>query len=51
VIVEDDAGNRKLSKRRATGRIDCMVAMVMAVGAAARALQKPAPPAYQMIFV
>jgi phage terminase large subunit-like protein len=51
VIVEDDAGNRKLSKRRATGRIDCMVAMVMAVGAAARALQAPKPPAYQMIFL
>jgi len=37
VIVEDDAGNRKLSKRRATGRIDLIVAAVMAVGIAAKA--------------
>jgi len=51
VVVQDDAGNRKLSKRRASGRIDCMVAMVMAVGAAARALQAPKPPSYQMIFI
>jgi phage terminase large subunit-like protein len=32
VIVEDDAGNRKLSKRRASGRIDLIVAAVMAMG-------------------
>lgn len=32
VIVEDDAGNRKLSKRRASGRIDCLLAGIMAVG-------------------
>lgn len=34
VVVEDDAGNRKLSKRRATGRIDPIVAAVMARGVA-----------------
>jgi phage terminase large subunit-like protein len=34
VVVEDDAGNRKLSKRKATGRIDCVLAAVMAVGIA-----------------
>ena len=32
VIVEDDAGNRKLSKRKASGRIDCVLAAIMAVG-------------------
>jgi phage terminase large subunit-like protein len=37
VVVEDDAGNRKLSKRKATGRIDCVLAAVMAVGIAAHA--------------
>ena len=37
VIVEDDAGNRKLSKRLATGRIDPILAAVMAVGRAAMA--------------
>ena len=36
VVVEDDAGNRKLSKAKATGRIDPIVAAVMAVGSAAR---------------
>jgi phage terminase large subunit-like protein len=32
VIVTDPAGNRKLSKEKAVGRIDLMVATVMAVG-------------------
>jgi phage terminase large subunit-like protein len=35
----DAAGNRKLSKRKSTGRIDPLVALTMAVGVAAR----PAP--------
>ena len=34
VTVSDDAENRKLSKEKATGRIDLMVAAVMAVGLA-----------------
>jgi phage terminase large subunit-like protein len=34
VTVSDDAENRKLSKEKATGRIDLIVAAVMAVGAA-----------------
>jgi phage terminase large subunit-like protein len=33
-IVLDDAGNRKPSKRKSTGRIDGMVALAMAVGVA-----------------
>ena len=36
VIVEDDAGNRKLSKRRASGRIDLVLAGIMAMGVSAR---------------
>jgi phage terminase large subunit-like protein len=34
VTERDPAGNRKLSKSRATGRIDGMVALAMAIGAA-----------------
>jgi phage terminase large subunit-like protein len=34
VIVEDDAGNRKLSKAKATGRIDCVLAAIMGFGRA-----------------
>jgi len=38
-VERDAAGNRKLSKRRSTGRIDALVATCMAIGVAAR----PAP--------
>jgi phage terminase large subunit-like protein len=34
-VVIDDAGNRKLTKRRSTGRIDGMVALVTMIGTAA----------------
>jgi phage terminase large subunit-like protein len=40
VIVEDDAGNRKLSKRRATGRLDLVLAGIMALGISARGDQE-----------
>jgi len=43
----DAAGNRKLSKARATGRIDGLVAMAMAFGAAATKAE--APKRYQML--
>jgi phage terminase large subunit-like protein len=33
VVIKDPAGNRKLDKQKATGRIDPLVAMVMAAGA------------------
>jgi phage terminase large subunit-like protein len=33
-VVIDDAGNRKPSKRKSTGRIDGFVALAMAIGAA-----------------
>ena len=35
--VRDPAGNRKLDKSKATGRIDGMVALAMAMGAASHA--------------
>lgn len=38
-IVADDAGNRKLTKRRSTGRIDGLVAFAMAEGAAAAQIE------------
>jgi phage terminase large subunit-like protein len=34
VIERDAAGNRKLSKKRSTGRIDGMIALLMALGVA-----------------
>jgi phage terminase large subunit-like protein len=34
VVERDAAGNRKLSKKRATGRIDGMIALLMAFGVA-----------------
>jgi phage terminase large subunit-like protein len=49
VLVSDPAGNRKLAKDRATGRIDGIVAHVMACGAALA--EREAPKKYQMIFV
>lgn len=36
VVVSDEAGNRKLSKGKATGRIDLMIAAVMGAGLVAR---------------
>ena len=33
VVIKDPAGNRKLDKQKATGRIDGMVALAMAIGA------------------
>jgi len=34
VVVADDAGNKNLSKKRSSGRIDGMIALAMAIGAA-----------------
>lgn len=44
VVDEDAAGNRKLTKKRSTGRIDGMVALAMALGAAVT-LEKDQPKA------
>lgn len=38
VATQDPAGNRKLDKAKATGRIDGMVALTMAIGGAAEAI-------------
>lgn len=49
VIVSDDAGNRKLSKAKAGGRIDPILAAVMGYGYAA-SHRPPPPPKYQLFF-
>jgi phage terminase large subunit-like protein len=41
VITSDAAGNRKLDKSKATGRIDGMVALAMAVGGAGEQIEIP----------
>jgi phage terminase large subunit-like protein len=46
--VSDPAGNRKFVKSKATGRIDGMVALAMAVGVMPN--QVDAPPAYDLMF-
>jgi phage terminase large subunit-like protein len=46
----DEAGNRKLDKHKASGRIDGMVALAMAVGCFAKEEVEP-PPSYEMFFV
>lgn len=43
VAVRDPAGNRKLDKSKATGRIDGMVALTMACGAEAKAAEAFTP--------
>ena len=50
VVSRDSAGNRKLDKYRASGRIDGMVAMAMAFGCKTKADAEP-PPEYNMFFV
>jgi phage terminase large subunit-like protein len=49
VTTSDPAGNRKLDKAKATGRIDGMVALAMAVGVMPLEVEAPAPK-YQMLF-
>lgn len=48
VAVKDEAGNRKLDKRRATGRIDGISSLAMALGIAAA--EKRDDPTYQVFF-
>lgn len=50
VVTRDPAGNRKLDKSKATGRIDGMVALAMAIGAAAAQGQPEPEKKYQMMF-
>lgn len=49
VLEEDAAGNRKFTKRRATGRIDGVVALAMAVKAASAEEQTYAPTEVVMV--
>ena len=51
VVTKDPAGNRKLDKSKATGRIDGLVALVMALGCAATQAPKEKAPEYQMLFI
>lgn len=50
VVTSDPAGNRKLDKSKATGRIDGLVALAMAMGKATATPSEPEK-SYQMIFV
>jgi phage terminase large subunit-like protein len=50
VVTKDAAGNRKLDRSRATGRIDGLVAAAMAVAAMSGA-PEPAKPKYQMFIL
>lgn len=43
VVIRDPAGNRKLDKAKSTGRIDGMVALVMALGVGAGSGEELAP--------
>lgn len=49
-VERDAAGNRKLSKSKATGRIDGMVALSMAMGVAVSAQAEPQPE-YEIHFI
>lgn len=51
VVTRDPAGNRKLDKSKATARIDGMVALAMAFGAANAAIEEEPEPEYQMLFL
>lgn len=51
VAVRDAAGGVKLDKSKATGRIDGLVALAMALGGSALGDQREAPKEYQMLFV
>lgn len=44
IAIRDAAGNRKLDKSESTGRIDGLVALAMAMGAAAQNLKTPKHP-------
>jgi phage terminase large subunit-like protein len=50
VVTSDPAGNRKLDKSKATGRIDGMVALAMAMGVA-ETHEPVRAPSYQVMFV
>lgn len=51
VVTKDPSGNRKLDKSKATARIDGMVALAMAFGAASAVIEEKREPEFQMLFV
>jgi phage terminase large subunit-like protein len=51
IAVKDPAGNRKLDKSKATGRIDGLVALAMALGAADSAIDDAIPADYMPAFI
>lgn len=52
VVIKDQAGNRKLDKTKATGRIDGIVATTMAFGATVLAAgEVDKPRTYQLFFI
>ena len=51
IVTKDAAGNRKLDKSRATGRVDGLVAAVMAVSAMSVAPEPEEPPSYRMFIL
>lgn len=51
VVSKDPAGNRKLDKSQATSRIDGMVALAMAFGAASKLIEETPEPTFQLFFV
>jgi len=44
VVIKNPAGDRKLDKSKATGRIDGMVAMAMALGAMGKQVEETKKP-------
>lgn len=51
VVTKDPSGNRKLDKSKATARIDGMVALAMAFGAASAVIEEESEPEFQMLFI
>jgi phage terminase large subunit-like protein len=49
VAKRDEAGNRKLDKSKSTGRIDGMVALAMAIGAATMTKEAVTAPAIRFL--
>ena len=50
IVIKDAAGNRRLDRSRATGRIDGLVAAVLAVSAMSGA-PEPVEPSYQIFIL
>lgn len=51
IIASDEAGNRKMNKAKATGRIDGAVALSMAFGVMHKEVEKKPQPKYQMVIL